>query len=243
VRKQVCKRITRRIRDLGLADAEAYRRRLAADAAEWLVLDGLCRVTLSRFYRDKGVFAALAERVLPSLAPGERRLRCWSAGCASGEEAYTLAILWRQTAGRGYPRRSLSIVATDADEAVLRRARAAVYSPGSLKDLPEEWRDAAFRFADGSYVLSPSVRRRVVFRRQDIRRRMPAGPFHLVLCRNLVFTYFDAAERRRTLVRMARRMAAGGVLVVGAHEHVTEAGGLVPVEGLSGFYRKPGGSP
>ena len=89
VRRQVCRRIGRRLEELSLEDLQAYRDVLARRPREWEVLEGLCRVTISHFYRDRVVFDLLGRRILPELAGAVRRrggrLRCWSAGCASGK--------------------------------------------------------------------------------------------------------------------------------------------------------------
>ena len=94
VRGQVCKRVRRRMKRLGLADFDAYRARLEADPKEWRVLDGFCRITISRFFRDRGAFEVLRRVVLPEIArrsaAEQRPARIWSAGCASGEEPYTV---------------------------------------------------------------------------------------------------------------------------------------------------------
>lgn len=108
VRRQVCRRIAARIRALGLADTAAYRERLESDRAEWPALAGLCTIPISRFYRDREVFDCLGAAVLPALAEaarkrGAERLECWSAGCASGEEPYTLALQWRMTLAASFP--------------------------------------------------------------------------------------------------------------------------------------------
>lgn len=94
---------------------------------------------------------------------------------------------------------------------------------GALRDLPPEWIAEAFTPAssqtgDDELELDPVIRRRVVFMEQDLRREMPDGPFHLILCRNLAFTYLDEALRRETLKRLRVRLVPGGVLVLGAHE-------------------------
>src|ERR687888_1815107 len=120
VRRQVCRRLRARIAALGLPDLDAYRAHLAANPDEWAVLASLTPITISRFYRDRAVFAALEREVLPSAE------RVWSAGCASGEEAYTLAIM----------RPQLEILATDVEAAMLERARVATYEASSLKELP-----------------------------------------------------------------------------------------------------------
>jgi len=248
VRKQVCKRVDRHIQDLGLAGVAEYQVYLEEHPDEWERLDSLCRITISRFCRDKEVFAVLAEAVLPSLVRGVRergdsRLRIWSAGCGSGEEPYTLAVLWAIELQSQFPEISIEIVATDADPNMMRRCRDACYEFGSLKDLPESWRDRVFAREDDVYCLKPEYQRNIEFLEQDIRRELPVGPFDLVLCRNLVFTYFDAALQLKVLSRIAGAMHDDTALVVGAHEKLPEG-----TEGLSMWfhkqriYRKSGGT-
>ena len=248
VRRQLCKRVARRMQALDLADIAAYRIYLDRHPDEWSVLDGMCRITISRFYRDRVVFDALGRDILPRLATaavdaGSHRLRCWSAGCASGEEPYSLAILWQQALAARFPDLDFEIIATDADPHMLARARAACYRSGSLKELPVEWRDAAFGRRDGLWCLCAGLRDAVRLYRQDIRDRMPAGPFQLVLCRNLAFTYFDEAEQRRTLRRIARRLVPDGVLAAGARERLpADTGGFTPEPCAPGLYRRINGA-
>jgi chemotaxis protein methyltransferase CheR len=246
VRGQVCKRIGRRIKALGLEGAAAYRARLEAEPAEWEVLDSLCRVTISRFYRDHRVFDVLREELLPALMRdardrGESVLRIWSAGCASGEEPYTLAVLFRLGLAPAFPELRLELIATDADEALLARARRGCYPPGTLRELPPEWTARAFATtAEGEQCLAPVFREAPAFHRQDLRAEMPDGPFHLVLCRNVAFTYFARPLQREVLARILERLVPGGLLVIGAHESLPEgATGLEPASGALPVFRKP----
>ncbi len=242
VRRQVCRRIARRMRDLGLAGLEAYRARLEADPAEWTVLDPFCRITVTRFYRDPQVFDVLRMQMLPDLARratalGEASLRCWSVGCGGGEEPYSLTILWRLDVAPRFPGLGLAVLATDSDDVMLARARAARYAAGTLSALPRDFRDAAFVREDGRFRLRPAFREGVTFLEQDVREVMPEGPFHVILCRNLVFTYFAETLQRRLLPRLARRLAAGGVLVLGRRESLPRGaeGFRAPVPGLPLF--------
>jgi chemotaxis protein methyltransferase CheR len=205
VRRQVCRRISRRLSELGLSDGAAYRSYLEGNADEWDRLDRFCRITISRFWRDPAVFESLRDRVLPALGP---TASVWSAGCASGEEPYSL-VLAAAEAGI-----VVRVLATDVDAALLDRARTACYPESSLRSLPPAVRARAF---DDGCLRAP-YREQVEFRRQDLRMAAPAGPFDLVLCRNLVFTYF--AERLQAEVgnRLARSLRPGGALVVGVHE-------------------------
>jgi chemotaxis protein methyltransferase CheR len=244
VRRQVCKRIGRRLKELGLAGVSAYRRYLETHPAEWSHLDGFCRVSVSRFYRDKGVFAGLERDVLPALARqaaalGQAGLRCWCAGCASGEEAYTLRIVWDLAVQPIHPEARFEILGTDADATLLARAEAARYPRGCLKDLPVAWLEAAFGRDGDAYSLRPEFRRDVAFGQQDIRRVQPEGPFDLILCRNLAFTYFATAQQTAALRAIAARLAAGGYLVIGSHERLPAgAGDLVRVAPKLPLYRK-----
>jgi chemotaxis protein methyltransferase CheR len=143
VRGQVCKRLGRRLAELGLRDLDSYRALLERDPDEWAALDALTHITISRFYRDQGVFAMLGAEVLPALA-ATGRMRVWSAGCASGEEAYTLAIMWELRLAEHFPAVRLRVLATDVDETMLARARRGCYPAGSLRELPDAWKKTAF---------------------------------------------------------------------------------------------------
>jgi chemotaxis protein methyltransferase CheR len=228
VRGTVCKRVARRIRALGFADVAAYRAFLEANSSEWPRLDAMCRIPISRFWRDRDVFDSLARDIFPALAAaalerGDTRVRVWSAGCASGEEAYSLLLAWSLHAEAAFPSVGVRIVATDVDETMLTRAEAGLYRRGSFRDMPPELVDRAFRLA---------------FLLQDIRSEMPEGPFDLVLCRNLVFTYFDKPTQLDLLPKICAPLRAGAGFVIGSDETLPELlFGLVPWNGPAPIYR------
>jgi chemotaxis protein methyltransferase CheR len=225
VRRQVCRRVSRRIAALGLFDADAYRVYLEANEEEWDVLAGLCRVTISRFWRDRAVFEALRDEVLPELGAA---ISVWSAGCASGEEPYSLVLA---AADAGV---EIHVIATDVDPVLLERARSACYQESSLRDLPADLRARAF----DDRRLRPKYREPVDFLRHDVRHGAPRGPFDLVLCRNLVFTYFADGFQRQVGRHLTRSLRVGGALVVGAHEPLPEGlNGLEPWPAARGVYR------
>ena len=244
VRRQICKRIDRRLRNLGLADIAAYQGFLTTHPGEWLQLDALCHITISRFYRDRGVFACLEQAVIPTLAEqararGHHWFRVWSAGCCSGEEPYTLAILWHEKIKPRFSGIDLVIVATDADPIGLQRARRACYPFSSLKELPINWRKAAFIDRDGVFCLKDRYRSGVAFMEQDVRHQIPEDRFDLVLCRNLVFTYFDEMLQRKILRRLEDCLRVGGALVLGKHEKIPgDMAGWLPWFNQYPIYRK-----
>jgi len=247
VRGQVCKRVGRRIKDLGISGHVAYRSHLDTNEDEWRLLDSLCRITITRFYREQDAWAWLRDAILPRLADqaraaGRDTLRAWSAGCGGGEEPYSLRILWELELARRFPSLRLEIVATDADAAMLRRARDAGYRWGTLREVPPALMQQAFE-EDGAWLrLRPEYRAGVRFKQQDMRVAMPDGPFDLVLCRYLAFTYFDADGQRAALTGIVHRLRPGGILMLGAKEHPpSESSEIVPEHRELGFWRRRDG--
>ena len=240
-RRLLCKRLGRRLRELGLPDLDAYRSHLLAHEEEWAAFDALCGIPISRFYRDRGVFDSLERDVLPALtetAAPRGSLDVWSAGCARGEEPYTLAILWALRLQERYPKLGLRIIATDNDERMLERARSGVFSASSLKELPADLRAAGFERAGGDWRVRERFRA-IEFLRQDLREAMPEGPFDLIFCRNVLFTYYASPLRERLAERIVERLRPGGALVVGIHESPPpELRGLQPWPGVRAVYRR-----
>ena len=250
VRNQVCKRIQRRLNELSCTDARQYRHYLETHTEEWPILDVLCRVTVTRFYRDRQVFAVLLDKVLPELAGAALQrhadcLRIWCAGCASGEEPYTLAIAWQLELAARFPMLSLDILATDADGDLLTRAARACYGWSAVRNLPPSWRAVAFVVRDERFCLLPVFRRAVRFQQQDVRCDAPQGGFDLICCRNLAFTYFDTAQQIQVVERLHERLLPGGILLLGVRERPPVVGPAFEIlsERLALFRRPAGGEP
>ncbi len=244
VRKQVIKRIKRRLKELHLGSLSAYQAYLEHHPEEWMTVDGFCRITISRFYRDRDVFDTLHMAVLPRLAQmalerNQQELRCWSAGCASGEEAYTLSMVWYLSLAAKFPPLQLRIVATDADKDMLVRASKGRYGLNSLRELPAGWIASGFQRHDDGYRVRKAYRDAVCFVAQDMRKQFPDGPFHLVMCRNLAFTYFAEPVQRKILARIAEQLVTGGILVVGKHESLPRDGTwFVAYDGQQSIFQK-----
>jgi chemotaxis protein methyltransferase CheR len=211
---------------LQLDDIKQYRNLLSGSTAEaeWARLDKLCHISISRFYRDKGIFQCLEHQLLPRLqeqvvACNRGRLHIWSIGCASGEEPYTLALMSKLT--QALSQCQVDIVATDTDPNLLARANQACYPASSLRELPSTWRIAFERRKD-EFCLQMKYREAVSFAKQDIREQSIDGSFDLILCRNLVFTYFEPTLQSKIARRLADALVPGGFLLLGAHESLPE---------------------
>jgi chemotaxis protein methyltransferase CheR len=244
VRRQVCKRIGWRLRELHLGDLDAYRHYLEDHSAEWRILDGLCWIPISRFGRDWSVFEYMGSTVLPSLCEGATTgghdsIDCWSVGCARGEEPYTLAAVWDFIVAPSWPRLSISILATDIDAAQIDRAKLGLFKQSSIRELPIGWRDRMFAVTAGGFQIRPDLQKAVRFAVEDLRRVVPQATFDLILCRNLVLTYFDEEQRHRAIDRLIDCLRPGGVLVVGARERLpADIAGVAPWIKEQGIYRR-----
>lgn len=243
VRRQVCKRLKRRMNDLQLADFAAYRAWLENDSTEWEAVDRCCHITISRFFRDRGVFETLRRRVLPDIAARagrERRAaRIWSAGSAAGEEPYTLRILWDIEMASLCPGASLTIIATDIDETMLARAREGCFTATSLRELPPHLAGQAFDRVGSRFCVKPRHREGLRFLHQDIRSEAPSSSFDLVLCRYLAFTYFAPPLQEQVLARIVDRLVPNGYLVIGTHERLPNHGAaLSPLDHTPQIFRK-----
>ena len=224
VRGQVCKRLARRLAELGLADLNSYRIYLENHPLEWQILDSICRITISRFYRDQGVYNSLSLNVFPDLVEnacrnGDKTLSCWCIGAASGEEPYSISILW-ELSGLKKRGTDLTILATEVDQYMINRGREGCYPASSIDEMPSRIKRLAFMQKDAQFCLKDRFKKRVQFIRQDIRNQQPASSFDLILCRNLVFTYFSEEMQEKSALKIIRRLKPGGGLVIGCHEEL-----------------------
>lgn len=232
VRRQVCKRVHRRIHELQLSGFQAYRKFLETSQEEWELLDSYCRITISRFYRDHVLYDYLGTQVLPQYIhahPQRDQYTCLSLGCASGEEPYTMAILWKQAISDQFPGKSLRIIAMDLDPVLLERAEKAAYSAASLRELPAEWRESAFTREEEMFVLKPGYKGMVEFVQADIRKHRFTGSYQIVCCRNLVATYYSPALQVLLFRKIRKAMTEGAILLLGTHEALPD--------GVHGFRR------
>lgn len=197
------------------------------------------------FFRDVAVFRLLGEDVLPALAEarladGSRGLRVWSAGCSTGQEAYSLAML---TPRRRSSEPAMEIVATDLSPVSIDTARRGCYSQLEVqRGMPVGCLMTCFDSDGETWRIKPALRERINFRVHNLLDPPPAGRFDLVLCRN-VMLYFSESGRRAVLERLAAAIAPGGLLMLGAGETLLDqTDAFVPDPHLRGFYRSTAGA-
>jgi two-component system CheB/CheR fusion protein len=204
----------------GSDDLSDYRRYVLRHPEEVHHLRSSLLIKVTDFFRDPELFTAIRESVIPALieAGRERReLRLWSAGCATGEEAYSLAILVAQALGAERSSWSVRIFATDADPDAIAFARRGVYPASALRSLDPALLARHFRRVDGEYEVAPEIRAMTVFGEHDLAQRAPFPRIDMILCRN-VLIYFTVELQRRALQLFAFSLRDGGFLILGKSE-------------------------
>jgi chemotaxis protein methyltransferase CheR len=222
--KEKClrRRIAVRMRARGVHTYADYARVLDSDHGEYDRLLDALTINVTKLFRNWSVYEALAEHVVPALwNAGEGPIHVWSAGCSSGEEPYSLAILFhRYAALRGQlgAIERLDVVGTDIDRASLTAAERGQFNEAAFDETPAELRERYFS-AKMPFTIAPAVRSTVRFRRVDLLEELPArtGAWQLIACRN-VLIYFDRDTQEQLLARFHDALAPGGFLVLGKVE-------------------------
>lgn len=235
------RRVVQAMRKVDITDLDAYLDHLQANPASLDALLDTLLINVTAFFRDPEAWQYLQESVLPALLQGTagRTLRVWSAGCATGEEAYSLAITLAELIGEGALRERVKIYATDVDAAALGVARMATYSGRALADIPPALRERYLEpVVEDRWRMRPELRRAVVFGRNDLVQDAPISRIDLLTCRNTLM-YFNADTQARILDRLHFATATGGVLMLGAAESALGHEGLFsPLDRHRRFYRK-----
>ena len=221
--KEKClrRRIAVRMRARGMHGYAEYAQLLDSDAREYERLMDALTINVTRLFRNREVYEALERVVIPTLwARPEERLRVWSAGCSSGEEPYSLAILFHLHAARaGEARRAarVDVHGTDIDRASLENATRGTFAEGDFAETPDVVRSTFFA-PDAPFTVRSDIRALVRFSRLDLLHEAPPpGPHHLILCRN-VLIYFDRDSQERLFTAFHDALAPGGFLVLGKVE-------------------------
>jgi two-component system, chemotaxis family, CheB/CheR fusion protein len=222
-RATIVRRLQRRMAAAGAATLPDYRRYLERHPEELQRLVASFLIKVTEFFRDPELFTYLRDRVLPGLVSEARErgeLRIWSAGCATGEEAYTLAMLVSDLIGDNAEELQVRIFATDIASEAVEFARRGLYTQSALEGLPPDFAERHFTPADGAFEVRKQVRSLVVFGEHDLGNRAPFPRIDLVLCRN-VLIYFTPDLQRRALQLFAFSLRHGGYLALGKAETVS----------------------
>jgi two-component system CheB/CheR fusion protein len=243
-RSTLARRIRKRMADARITDYADYQDRLEADAEEFRALFNTILINVTGFTRDAEAWGYLQREVLPELIvarPATEDIRVWSAGCSSGQEPYSLAILFAEVLGVEECARRVKIYGTDVDEEALREARSGLYTAKALEPLAPELRDKYFEPNGAQFAFRPDLRRRVIFGRHDITRDAPISRLDLLVCRNTLM-YFNSEAQSQIIDRFHFALREGGHLFLGKAEMLLSDGERFEVANMRQriFRRRPG---
>jgi two-component system, chemotaxis family, CheB/CheR fusion protein len=219
-RTSLNRRIEKRMQAVGADTYLGYLDHLEVDPEEFTHLFNTILINVTGFFRDPPTWEYVATEVMPRLVADKRHgepIRIWSAGCASGEEAYTLAMVAAETLGPEVARERVKIYATDVDEEALNQARQARYTAKQVEGVPPELLERYFERDGNGYVFSKELRRSVIFGRHDLIQDAPISRIDLLVCRNTLM-YLNSETQSHVLARFSFALREDGYLVLGKAE-------------------------
>src|SRR2546428_185868 len=218
------RRVGKRMQTAGMRDFGDYTDYLEVHPEEFAQLFNHLLINVTSFFRDPVCWDYLTDKVIPQILSSRKAgepIRVWNAGCASGEEAYTLAQLLVETLGRDGFKTRVKIYASDVDEEALGQARRAAYSARDLQAVPAKFRKKYFLPADGRFTFDDALPRSLIFGRHDLVQDAPISRLHLLVCRNTLM-YFNAETHARILARFHFALNEGGSLFLGKAETILQ---------------------
>ena len=217
-RTSLRRRLEKRMSEVEVEGTNNYQDYLETHPDEFPALFDTVLINVTGFFRDRPAWSYLEEEVVgPLVRDGTDPIRVWCAGCATGEEAYTIAMILAEALGEQAFRERVKIYATDADESALAHARHATYSSHAVKGVPADLLERYFDAGAQDYTFRADLRRSVIFGRNDLLQDAPISRVDLLLCRNTLM-YFTAEAQSRILRRFNFALTERGFLFLGRSE-------------------------
>src|SRR5438128_9507667 len=227
------RRLAKRMSQVGVADYKAYLEYLQLHQEEFAALFNTILINVTGYVRDAPAWEYLQREILPRMIAGKEKyepIRVWSAGVASGEEAYSVAMLLSEALGASEYRDRTKIYATDVDEDALTQARQGRAEEKDLEEVPEELREKYFEREGDRYLLRSDLRRSIIFGRHDLVQDAPISRIDLLICRNTLM-YFEGETQGKILARLHYALHENGYLFLGKAEMLLSRDALfTPVE-------------
>jgi chemotaxis methyl-accepting protein methylase len=242
VRKGVKKRVNRHMQSLGCRQMSNYLHLLQENPGCRRDCEQLMTVSISRFFRDRQLWAYLESNFLPEIAAGSTEsIAVWSAGCASGEEVYSFKIIWESTKARRHCLPALDVLATDRNPEYIQRARAGIFNASSLRDVPDQYLEAFFDSLKSGkrYRIKPALQADINWKTHDFLSDAPRGIFEIIFLRNNQLTYYRDHLTKPALQKILRCLAPAGLLIIGSRERLPfEAAELLSVAPFAWIFQK-----
>lgn len=192
-----------------------YFRALEQDKELMLEFTNRLTINVSEFYRNPQRWEVLQEKIIPELLKVRTRINIWSAACSTGEEPYSLAMMFKEN----FPTANIKIIATDIDDAILQRAKAGIYQRQAFKDLPLAFQKKYFTVENELYYIEPSLKRNITFKKHNLLAEPYPKNIDLIVCRN-VLIYFTDEAKIKIYNRFSESLVDKGILFVGSTEQI-----------------------
>jgi chemotaxis methyl-accepting protein methylase len=245
VRKGVKKRLVRHMQAIGCVTVEDYILRITHDLECRKACRECLTVSISRFFRDRGLWDAIENLVLPKLIKRFGKTDCftaWSCGCARGEEVYSFNIVWNRLRGRVIDLPDLNLIASDMNPEYLKMAKTGIYQARSLKEVPVPWVSEYFEKRKNrcQFRIRSFLKENIRWVEHDIfNDPIPLDTVHLLFLRNNLLTYHESPEKKDAFSKLVNAIRLNGCLVIGAHERLPGGDfGLVQDENFPLVYHK-----
>jgi two-component system, chemotaxis family, CheB/CheR fusion protein len=238
-RPSLMRRVQKRMATVSIDGFANYTDYLEVHPEEFAQLFNVILINVTAFFRDEPAWDYLREAVIPHVVDhNASHVRVWSAGCASGEETYSIAMLLAEAMGRDEFRDRVKIYATDVDDHALNQARAASYNEKQMVQVPKPLVDKYFAIEGDRFVFDKDLRRSVIFGRHDLIQDAPISRVNILVCRNALM-YFNTEAQSRILARFHFALGDGGVLFLGKAEMLlTHAQLFTPIDLRRRIFRK-----
>ncbi|HUJ29079.1 MAG TPA: CheR family methyltransferase [Myxococcales bacterium] len=237
------RRVERRMHDTNTATLADYIALLDKNPLEYDALISQMLIKVTSFFRDGEPWKTMSDRIIPQILaakrPGEE-IRVWTPGCATGEETFSVAILFAEAMGVSFHNAEIKVFGTDVDEKAINFARHAVYPGSAMQSMPARLREKYFTEEQGGWSVRKEIRRAVVFGVNNLVSDAPISRLDLLVCRN-VFIYLDTGLQKRILTRFHYALRRNGIVMLGKSELIPFAARIFePVDLARRIYRKNG---
>lgn len=233
-RPQMERRINTLMRTLGVSSYIEYIKLMQQDNDQFNKFVNHLTINVSEFFRNPSQWDVLKEKIIPKLIQNSNKLKIWSAGCSTGEEPYTLAMLLREN----FPRVDISILASDIDGKVLKTAKEGIYSAKASSGIPNNYLNKYLTSIHDSYEIKSELKRLINFKKQNLIKDQFEKDFDLILCRNVVI-YFTEETKFLLYKKFFSALKPQGILFTGSTEQIIQAREIGFESAAIFFYQRP----
>jgi len=234
-RPQMERRINSLMRSLRIANYDEYLNLMEAEPSHWQKFIDTLTINVSEFYRNPPQWEILISKILPALFANNPSLKIWSAGCSTGEEPYTMAMVLAMN----FSQHNFTLNATDIDDEVLNKAKQGIYTDKAVANMPKTYLTRFFRQENGNYIVSDEIKKKIKFYKHNLLRDPFDKNIDLILCRNVVI-YFTEETKNELYKNFYASLKQNGVLFTGSTEQIFQAREMGLSLMSSFFYQKTG---